>query len=193
MNDRPSEDRRPEPQLGPSRDQLLVQRYVDGELRPAESQSLEQRLLQEPSLVRELERIVQARGPFRSSAEEPVPLGADFADRVFSHLLYPAEPKEACAVSEEAGALAASTSGEHESFRLERSLRVWTLVAASLLLLLGAFALFSGGERRPGTMMADDGPAQRSRVLRELDARARALDARAGEALAPQGLAPQGR
>ena len=171
MNDR-HDERQHDATREPSRDQLLVQRYADGELRPTESAALEGRLLKEPGLVRELERVVQARGPFQAQAEEPVPLGAGFADRVFAELRGAPKPS-AQDVPEPLAAEVPAAPG------LERTLRIWALVAASLLLLLGAFALFSGGERRPGTMMADDSSAERARTLRELDARARELETEA--------------
>jgi hypothetical protein len=165
----------------PRADELLVQRYVDGELRPGEAEQLEERLLTEPDLVRTLEHVVRARSSFRHQEPEPAPLGGGFADQVFRAFLHgdDGELREGDGEPGDGQDLrVAQAEVEAPLLPFEHRLRVWALVAASLLILLGAFALFARSGERSGTMMADDSPAQRARTLQELDARARQLELR---------------
>lgn len=163
----------------PRPDELLVMRYVDGELRPSELRELEARLLEEPALVRVLEHAVRARSWFRAQQPVPAPLGAGFADRLFRALTEQEPVVATAAPSAAAGPASLGTGSPPQTATFDHTLRVWALVAASLLLILSAFALFARSGADDGTMHADDAPAVRARTLEQLDARARALEAAA--------------
>lgn len=137
----------------PNGDELLLQRYVDGELRPAERDGLERRLARDAELAARLRVLEATRRGFDSLRDERrsvVPLGVGFADRVWSRLREPAP------VTARPPAL--------------KTLQHWSLVAASIAVLLG-IALMTFRPAQPARLEA--GPALNER-LRELDRKAAA-------------------
>ncbi|MEZ5987680.1 MAG: hypothetical protein R3F30_00850 [Planctomycetota bacterium] len=148
----------PEPRddgASPRRDELLLQRLLDGELRATEAVELERRLAADPALAARRHELEGCRALFAADAEADAapPLALDFADRVLAATR---------AVPEAAG----------------RSLRPWLLVAAALLLALLVGHLLT----RPSSneeMQAD--PREGARILEELDRRVEARRASVAE------------
>lgn len=156
----------------PKRVDLLLQRRLDGELRPSEREELEQALAESAPLRQQLRRGELQAEFFQADrdCDLPPPLGLDFADRVLAHL----DRGETGARSEDPQALSV---GDEES---SISLGPWILAAAVLLavLLVGQFVTrpSQDEEMRAGTREAE-------RILQELD--------RSPDAGSPQLAAPR--
>lgn len=74
----------------PTSDELLLQRFLDGELRPSERRDLEARLAFDVALSRRLGEMRDLKGLFAAGRDlvgQPVPLGVGFADRVWAEYL----------------------------------------------------------------------------------------------------------
>ncbi len=160
----------------PRRDELLLQRHLDGELRPSERAELE-RALEKDASLRQLKRRGELQSEFFQADRErdlPPPLSLDFSDRVFTSLNDGAVLGEVSLDRERAKA-----SGQDEPIALGR----WILAAAVLLavLLVGQFLTRPTlrEEMRAGTREAD-------KVLQELD---RSSAERANR---PAGIVPAG-
>ena len=140
----------------PRRTELLLQRYVDGELRASERAELEAMLESDAKLRSELDAMQAMRGLFDDARREnkPPPLGLDFADRVWAR------------AQDEVRAASASTPP------LVPMLKRASLIAASILFLLGA-ALWTMPTERASELGAS--PQAKRALLRELEARRQAL------------------
>ncbi|GEM_PF-6709275 len=156
----------------PDREDLLLQRYLDGELRAIERRELEARLAEEAPLRDRLARIERVQNLVRESDPEAAPLGLGFADRVLAEIR-----KSGDGPVEESPA-----SDPGEPLRL---LRRWTAVAAAILLLLALGMLIrltvgtAGGD---GRLEAEGRSRHRfeREVLEILDQRAERLESKAG-------------
>lgn len=139
------------------REELLLQRALDGELRPSEKAELD-RLLAEDAGLRQQKRRGELQSEFFQADRDldlPPPLGLDFADRVLASL------EETSALAEPDLSQATGSRGA-EPIRLGR----WILAAAILLAVLLVGQLLTRPapqeEMRAGTREAD-------KILQELD------------------------
>ena len=141
------------PADGPTPSDLLLQRYMDDELRPAERRELEVRLQTEPELAKQLATMRGLSGVLRDAREEPAPLGVGFAERAWSRF----RTEEVVPVRS-----------------LHETLRLLTLVAAVLVVVLGAafWLLESDG---PADLTASPKKSEAHKLLEELDTRAESL------------------
>jgi len=145
----------------PKRDDLLLQRRLDGELRPSEREELKMALGQNASL-RQQERRNDLQSEFFQADRDsdlPPPLALDFADRVLAGLDGPE-------ISEPAGIAPEPVSLARPDEETSMPLGPWILAAAVLLavLLVGQFVTkpTQDEEMRAGTRQAE-------KILRELD------------------------
>jgi hypothetical protein len=140
----------------PSADDLLLQRFLDGEMCATERRDLEVRLESDAGLARRLDRLRHDSERIAGGRPELLPLTAGFGDRLwagFRSELRPSTTAAAVGLSE-AGALLA--------------LKRWSLVAAAAVLLLtGILTLWRPAA--PATLQA--GPEVHE-VLRDLDRKA---------------------
>jgi anti-sigma factor RsiW len=139
----------------PSADDLLLQRFLDDELRATERRDLEVRLAADAGLARTLDGLRRQRQLIAADWPEPVPLTAGFGDRLWagfrSELRLPPPAAAGVAAFSEASALLA--------------LKRWSLVAAAAVLLLtGILTLWRPAA--PATLQAD--PTVH-KLLRELE------------------------
>ena len=142
----------------PRPSELLLQRYVDGELRASERLELEAMLESDAELRRELDAMQAMRGLFADAraARSVAPLGLDFADRVWAQ------------AREESEAAESASSG------MLLFVKRASLVAASILFLLGA-ALWTMPTERASELGAT--PQAKRALLRELESRSAAMRA----------------
>jgi len=148
----------------PQREELLLQRHLDGELRPSERAELD-RALEKDASMRQRKRRGELQSEFFQADRErdlPPPLTLDFSDRVLTRI-------GTAPALEEAGSPAASVTGSDRSRQAASEpiqLSRWILAAAILLamLLVGQFLTrpTPREEMRAGTREAD-------KILRELD------------------------
>ncbi len=145
------------------RDALLLQRYVDGELRPTEKLEFEERLCAEPPLDAALLELEDTRDYLLMGKVDPAPLGLGFADRLWQS--YRKDYRKEL----HAGHAAAAASPQLSSDGVVHTLKFWTALAASILVLLSALALFFHPSEERGLLCADDRPETIRQVLRRLD------------------------
>lgn len=168
----------------PKRDDLLLQRRLDGELRPSERDELEQALAESPSLRQQMRRGELQAEFFEADrdCDQPPPLGLDFADRVLSRLDRQEAPAPVELVESAVGPQAKTFAVEEASIRLGP----WILAAAVLLavLLVGQFVTRPTQDE---TMRA--GTREAEKILKELD---RSPDARFAPASSPEAAQSSG-
>lgn len=161
----------------PSADELLLQRYIDDELRPTERRDFEQRLASEADLASRLREARELRGVFlhdRREVEELPPLGVGFAERAFAELRR--EEREVGSTANSAQETALQGVGAPTSVRGSAhvaqlvALKTWTLVAASIAILLLTLVMF-WNPKQPTVMQA-------GRSLRDVDRRVELLESR---------------
>lgn len=154
------------------REDLLLQRALDGELRPSERAELDRLLAEDAGLRQQLRRGELQSEFFQADRELdlPRPLGLDFADRVLANL-------DETSASTDADLSQASRRRGGEPIHLGR----WILAAAILLAVLLVGQLLTRPapqeEMRAGTREAD-------KILQELDRSSQERQAR------PAGLGP---
>lgn len=138
-----------------NQDDLILQRALDDELRPNERLELDQRLESDPRLRARLTELETMRD-LRREARPRGGLGLDFADRVMAQ----------CEIASDDAPDELPREPVAGGPRLRSQLETYILIAATLVIALGA-ALFLRGHEEPSSMQASPEVRQEVRRLYE--------------------------
>lgn len=154
----------------PNDDELLLQRALDGELRPNEALEFEARLEREPGLRRRLEE-ARALQAFRSSAQPRGGLGLDFADRLTARVMSDLESESAPQAAESAAAEVEDTLALGQEAIPFRKPAAWLdraiLIAALVLVGLGISFMIDANATKRGEVEANPEIRREVKVLTE--------------------------